>query len=211
MPVFRSGKGRTPAWCEMEYFDIAEVGKGQSHTFQRVGQKEKVIVGRGACKIRFGDQTVNAEEGTNLDLPIPNGQFEVSDVTEDTTVIRMAGRWGEELGGSGLFGVVKTESPKFKGDPVDYEKETTFDRHFHDCDEYWIVFEGSGLAMSEGEFHELKPGDCLATGMGHHHDFPKVKEPVRAVFFETTMEGRKRRRHLWEHTDGPAEPRMERV
>ena len=211
MPVFRTGKGRAPAWCEMEFFDIAEVGKGQSHTFQRVGQKEKVIVGRGNCKIRFGDQTVNAEEGTNLDLPTPIGQFEVCDVTEDAVVIRMAGRWGEDLGGSGLFGVVKTESPKFKGDPVDYEKKTTFDRHFHDCDEYWIVFEGSGLAMSEGEFHELNPGDCLATGMGHHHDFPKVNEPVRAVFFETTMEGRKRRRHLWEHADGPAEPRMERV
>jgi hypothetical protein len=34
---------------------------------------------------------------------------------------------------------------------------------------------------------------------------------VRSVFFETTMGGKKRRRHLWEHTDGPAEPKMERV
>lgn len=211
MPVFRSGKGQAPPWAEMEYFDIAEVGKGQSHTFQHVGRKEKVIVGRGSCKIQFGDQMVNAEEGTKLDLPTPNSEFKINDVTEDTVIIRMAGRWGEELGGAGLFGVVKTKSPKYKGDPVYYEKETTFDRHFHDCDEYWIVFEGSGLAMSEGKFHELKPGDCLATGMGHHHDFPKVTEPVRAVFFETTMEGRKRRRHLWEHTDGPAEPKMERV
>ncbi|MAG17292.1 MAG: hypothetical protein CMJ21_04395, partial [Phycisphaerae bacterium] len=54
-------------------------------------------------------------------------------------------------------------------------------------------------------------GDCLATGMGHHHDVRYVHEPLNSVYFETTMMGQKRRGHLWNHTHGPAQPRMDRV
>ena len=32
-----------------------------------------------------------------------------------------------------------------------------------------------------------------------------------AVYFETTMEGEKRRGHLWDHIHGKAQPRAERV
>lgn len=70
---------------------------------------------------------------------------------------------------------------------------------------------GRGTAVSEGKHYAVGPGDCVATGMGHHHGFPLVAEPVRAVCFETALEGRKRRGHLWNHTHGPAEPRADRV
>ncbi|MGH2616746.1 MAG: cupin domain-containing protein, partial [Thermomicrobiales bacterium] len=91
-------------------------------------------------------------------------------------------------------------------DPVSYPKTTSFDSHYHDCDEYWIVWAGRGVAVSEGQEYEVGPGDCVATGMGHHHDFPRVQEPVQAVYFETTLQGAKRRGHLWEHTHGLAQP-----
>src|SRR5690606_11814494 len=119
--------------------------------------------------------------------------------------------WGDEVGGSGLFSVHKSDAPQDRGDPVSYPKETNFDRHYHDMDEYWIVFRGQGVAVSEGKHYEVEAGDCIATGMGHHHDFPLVFEPIRAVFFETTLEGEKRRGHLWEHTHGIARPKAERV
>ena len=48
-------------------------------------------------------------------------------------------------------------------------------------------------------------------GMGHQHDLAMVSEPVKAVFFETALEGRKRLGHLWNHTHGPAEPKPERI
>ncbi len=122
-------------------------------------------------------------------------------------LVRMCGRWGEQTGGSGLFEVRTSDSPQDRGDPVDYPKTTNFDRHYHDCDEYWIIFAGSGIAVSEEKFYQLHPGDCLATGMGHHHDFPRSGEPVKAVYFETTLEGQKRLGHLWNHTHGQAEPK----
>jgi mannose-6-phosphate isomerase-like protein (cupin superfamily) len=98
-----------------------------------------------------------------------------------------------------------------KGDPVDYPKTNGMDSHYHDCDEYWIIYKGKGQAVSEGKLYEVGPGDCIATGRGHHHDFPIDHEPVRAVYLETDLEGKKRKGHLWEYKHGPAEACPERV
>ena len=211
MPVFRSGTGRAPGWCEMEFFEIVELAAGAAHKFERVGQKEKLIVGKGKCLIAFDGQTVSGEERANLDLVTADGEFEVVKAQSDATLIRMCGRWGDETGGSGVFRAAKSDVPGNPGDPVDYPRATGFDNHYHDCDEYWIVFEGSGVAVSEGKAYEVGPGDCVATGMGHHHDFSQVFEAVKAVFFETTIEGQKRRGHLWNHRNGPAEPKDDRI
>ena len=211
MPVFRSGPGLAPEWCELEFFEIVQIPPGSTHCFGRVGEKEKLMVGAGKCRIEFEGRTVDAEEGANLDLTTEQGRFDVTEVESGATLIRMCGRWGAETGGSGLFRGVNPVERMDKGDPVAYPKETNFDNHFHDCDEYWIIFEGRGVAVSEGEHYQVGPGDCVATGMGHHHDFPLVFEPVRAVYFETTMQGRRRRGHLWEIEHGPAKPLADRV
>jgi mannose-6-phosphate isomerase-like protein (cupin superfamily) len=211
MPVFKSGPGQAPAWCEMQYFEIVDLPAGAQHRFVRSGQKEKLIVGKGSGRIAFAGQVVNAQAGTNLDLTTPKGQFEILDVSTHVTLIRMCGDWGKELGGSGLFTVEQRDARQDRGDAVDYAKETGFDSHYHDCDEYWIIFEGRGVAATEGILYEVGPGDCIATRMGHHHDFPLVSEPVRAVYLETTLRGQKRRGHLWNHTHGQAQPQTDRA
>lgn len=210
MPVFRSGKGLAPDWCELEYFEIVELPVGSSHEFKRVGKKEKLIVVKGGCCIAFGGGKIDASQRTNLDLDTSDGHFSVSEVSSDSTLVRMCGHWGEETGGAGIFTVGAADGRQDKGDPVDYPKDTSFDNHYHDCDEYWIVFDGKGIAVSEGKSYEVGPGDCIATGMGHHHDFPQVFETIRGVYFETTIEGKKRRGHLWNHTHGQAEPAIDR-
>lgn len=196
MPVFRSGRGEAPAWCELGYFEIVNVAAGKGHALEREGKKEKLIVGSGRCNVSVAGDVAEAGEGADLDLKDEHGSFEVVESIQDSVLIRMCGRWGEETGGSGLFTV---------------DGSRVFDNHYHDCDEYWIIFEGSGIAVSEGKEYKVGPGDCVATGMGHHHDFPRFFEPVRAVYFETTVAGQKRRGHLWEDTHGKAEPRMDRI
>jgi mannose-6-phosphate isomerase-like protein (cupin superfamily) len=211
MPLIQKNSPSMPAWCELERYEIVALAPGANYRFAAAGRKQKLIVGRGHCRVAYGGQALLAEEGTNLDLSADDGSFEVTETLDDAVLVYLAGRWGDEVGGSGLFSVCKSDAPQNGGDPVTYAKETNFDRHYHDMDEYWIVFQGWGVAVSEGEHYEVGPGDCIATGMGHHHDFPLVFEPVRAVFFETTMEGRKRRGHLWEHTHGTAQPKLDRV
>jgi mannose-6-phosphate isomerase-like protein (cupin superfamily) len=211
MPVFKSGKGLAPKWCEMEYFETVLVPACSTHRFKRIGLREKLIVVQGNGLISVDGRKVPAVAKSGFDLQTTDGSFEVLQTLERLVLIRMCGRWGEPTGGFGIFEVENSGSPKDHGDPVGYRKTTNFDRHYHDCDEYWIVFAGSGVAVSEGNFYELHPGDCLATGMGHHHDFPAVSEPVKAVYFETTLEGQKRLGHLWNHTHGQALPNLDRI
>lgn len=211
MPVFRAGQGHAPTWCELEQFDIVRLPAGGAHVFARAGKREKLIVAQGCCRIRVGQDVREGEPRTNLDLSTPDGQFAVIEALTEATVVRMAGRWGDVTGGSGVFNVLPVAQAQARGDPAGYEKETAFDNHYHDCDEYWIIVEGSGVAVSEGKTYNVGPGDCVATGMGQHHDFPRVGEPVLGVYFETTLEGEQRRGHLWNHRDGQARPRPERV
>jgi mannose-6-phosphate isomerase-like protein (cupin superfamily) len=211
MPVFRSGLDQAPAWCEMQFFDIVELEPGQTHQYERIGTKEKLIVGNGACRIRFEGQEIAAQERANLDLTANTGQFTVDAVEGSTTLIRMCGDWEQELGGSGIFTGETSAEPQDKGDVINYEKTTNFDNHFHDCDEYWIVFQGNALVYTEGKPYRVGIGDCVATGMGHHHDMSQVYAPVRAIYFETTMAGQKRRGHLWDYTHGPAQAQKERI
>ena len=197
-----------PEWCELRRFSIVRHNPGEIATFIASGDMKRVfIVGRGSVTIDGLEQ----EFGEGAIIPGETAEVVMLFGPEGATVIHMTGTWGEDCGGFGLFGVREVADPHDGGDPVTYPKRTSFDHHFHDCDEYWIIFEGRGVAVSEGIVYQVGPGDCVVTGMGHHHDFPDASEPVRAVFFETTMEGEKRRGHLWEHTHGPAAPQADRV
>ena len=211
MPVFFSGPCQAPAWSELERFDIVRLNPGESYSFERIGVKEKLIVGAGACRVALdGSAGHCVETRANLDLTSGDGMFRVTDVSDATTLIHLAGRWGDELGGSGIFTCANVDHRSDGGDPVAYPKTTNFDSHFHDCDEFWILFEGWAEVVSEGQHYNVGPGDCVATGMGHHHDVAVVREPICAVYLETTMQGQERRGHLWDHKHGSAEPQPER-
>jgi len=65
-----------------------------------------------------------------------------------------------------------------------------FDCHFHDCDEYWLVFQGKAKVMSEGEEFYVQKGDIVCTKTGDDHDVLEVYEDLVAFWFEdATPEG----------------------
>jgi mannose-6-phosphate isomerase-like protein (cupin superfamily) len=205
MPVLRPHMENTPAWCELEHFAIIALAPGELRTWKATYQANKLVVVEGECQVDTAnsqDDDVRAlSRGGIIDLPA--GEYPVTS-TAATTIVELGGHWEDDCGGSGLFRIVRTDEPGDRGDPASYPKNTAFDRHFHDCDEYWVVVSGRGTAVTEDVLYEVGPGDCVATRMGHHHDLPLVEEPVVGVYFETTMRGQKRRGHLWEHTHGPA-------
>ncbi len=119
-------------------------------------------------------------------------------------------RWslGGINGTHGIFTLDNSEDPKNAGDPVDYPRKTEYDNHFHDCDEYWVFYQGSCTAVSEGKKYEVEPGFCIATEMGDHHDIPEVHEEVHAVWFQSSLKGMMREGHLWVHTHGEPSPEL---
>ncbi len=69
--------------------------------------------------------------------------------------------------------------------------------HFHDADEYWLVFGGRARVLSEGVEYEVGPGDILLTRAGVEHDLLEVIEaPLRCFWVEDKLVGRKRPGHL---------------
>lgn len=211
MPLFHGGMATAPDWCELTSFAIVPLAAGESRDFPRSAVRERLLVASGACRVAYAGGEFDAVAGDKFELPDGAAHFAVAAAGEATTVVHLCGTWGAETGGWGLFSVEEVAEPVERGDPTDYPKRTRIDNHYHDCDEYWIVLAGHGTAVSEGRRYEVGPGDCVGTRMGHHHDFPTVTEPVRAVFFETTLGGARRRGHLWNHTHGPAQPQPGRV
>lgn len=72
--------------------------------------------------------------------------------------------------------------------------------HFHDCNEYWIIVEGKGLATSEGREYELGPGDMLLTEAGDEHALV-VTEKMVAIYFYGVMPPGGRTGHLHRDAD----------
>ncbi len=213
MPIFRSGEGNAPDWCEMDNFELIELKKDESRTLPRVRAKEAYIVCRGFVEARTEHfDTYLAAQG-KLNLHDESmGEVTLKALYDDALVFRAMGRW-KSITNSGLFDVWTTTPPDFDT-PYDYKKETRFDNHYHDFDEYWVFFGGECRVASEGKFYDVGPGDCLATGMGWHHDVVTLKEGterVNAVFFEGTQERSGRTGHLWEPKHGKAEPQLDRV
>jgi mannose-6-phosphate isomerase-like protein (cupin superfamily) len=210
MTVFRSGAS-LPAWCELEHFEIIELAPARARAVPRRARKERVLVTSGYCQAAIGARSQVIRQGQFLDLAAGEAGWEFRSREISCQLVLLLGRWGEELGGCGLFSAEANPPSAVRGDPVDYPKNTSIDSHYHDCDEYWLILAGAGTVVVGGRQFRVTAGDGIAIGMGHHHDLQEVQAPVKAVYFETTLEGQKRIGHLWSHTHGAAEPKLERV
>ena len=58
------------------------------------------------------------------------------------------------------------------------------DRHYHDCDEYWLVFAGRARVLVGTETYLVGPGDIVCTRTGTEHDVVAVAETLEAFWFE---------------------------
>ena len=194
MPVYKEGDTSISAWGDVEAFSFIEAEEGVCE-IDFLGPKERYFVVEGEITVRANDETAHYAKGGFFDPP--RGARITINGNGKWKLCRVRGNWGEELGGSGIFGVTRSDVPQNPGFPANYPRNTSFDNHYHDCDEYWILFIGSGTAYSEGQPYDVSPGDCIATRAGDYHDFPICAEQVEAVFFETTLKGQKRTGHLW--------------
>ncbi|MCB1245986.1 MAG: cupin domain-containing protein [Acidimicrobiia bacterium] len=200
MPIIRPGGQGYPDWCELYDFSIVEVDGTHEWATHHPSRRAVVLAG----ELTVGDSDT-LERGAS---------FEVEEegpvtITGSGSVVLLEGAWGSDCGGSGLFAMWPSEEPDRRGDPWDYEKNTDFDRHYHDSDEYWVIVEGGGRVVTEDVAYDVGVGDCVATRMGEHHDVAWLEEALVGVFFETTMRGRRRRGHLWIHTNGEPERRRD--
>ena len=78
---------------------------------------------------------------------------------------------------------------------------TSADCHYHDCDEYWLVFRGKAKIVTEGQTFYVKAGDIVCTKAGDEHDIIEVYENLEAFYFEDAMPAGDRVGHLHRYAD----------
>jgi mannose-6-phosphate isomerase-like protein (cupin superfamily) len=64
------------------------------------------------------------------------------------------------------------------------EPDGRFDRHYHDCDEYWLLFAGRARVVVGSESYEVGRGDIVCTPTGTEHDIVGVYETLEGFWFE---------------------------
>jgi mannose-6-phosphate isomerase-like protein (cupin superfamily) len=57
------------------------------------------------------------------------------------------------------------------------------DKHYHDCDEYWLIFKGQATVTSGGKHYQVKPGDIVCIRAGDEHGVVDVTEDLESFWF----------------------------
>jgi mannose-6-phosphate isomerase-like protein (cupin superfamily) len=190
-----------PAWSDVKSFSWYDLAPGREQPLAVRHPRARLLATAGSCQVRQGTRSQVLREQQFVALEADDA---VLVATGPAQAILFEGSWGEELGGCGVFRAENVAAPADKGDPVDYVKRTNIDAHYHDCQEFWLLLEGAATVVVSGQHLEMRPGDCLPIPMGAMHDMPDAPQPVKAVYFETTLRGQKRTGHLWQHTHGAA-------
>lgn len=199
MPVIKNTDQVFPEWSELDYYIIDAIGNEDIIEWQIKSDMEILFVCDGRVLLEYGDNSSVLNCGDIIEIPENIKEIRITG-NQPSVCIRIGGNWKEPKGNNGIFSLQNSENPKNIGDAIEYIHKTDMDNHYHDCDEYWIIYKGSGKVVTEGDTFDVYPGDCVATKMGDHHNFPEVFEKIYGVYFETTLKGQKRKGHLWTHT-----------
>ena len=85
------------------------------------------------------------------------------------------------------------------------EPNGRFDRHYHDCAEYWLVYAGKARILVGSRTYIVSSGDIVCTPAGTEHDVLGVIEILEAFWFEASTPPGGRVGHLHrtpEHAKG---------
>lgn len=59
-----------------------------------------------------------------------------------------------------------------------------FDRHYHDCNEYWMICKGKAKVWVNGRTYYVRDGDIVCTKAGEEHDVLELYEPIVGYYLE---------------------------
>lgn len=189
-------KDSFPDWAEVQFCKKISLLKGQETEIVRQFQEGIIFILKGDVIIQTNSRKTALSKGNYQSLAY-NKTLIIANFPAELLVI--CGNWGINRGTCGIFTLASTNEPCNGGDPANYPRNTVFDKHYHDCDEYWFIVEGRGVIVIDERSTNVQSGDCVITRAGHTHDFPWVTETIRGVWFEGSMIGQKKPGHLYRY------------
>ncbi|MBU2663623.1 hypothetical protein KOI35_08905 [Actinoplanes bogorensis] len=198
MPVFnRDTIKNAPDWVAFDDFEFLYLDpRGDAapidvHVPGAEGRRQFVLVLGGGVIARSVNGLQKLERTGWLHVPESGVHLDSTGATahgDQVQILRVTGQWD----GTPHIGV-------FWAWP-----ETPLEMHYHDFDEYWFIIHGHTEAFTDGDRHELVPGDLIATARGYEHGMPKPGEAITGVAFEPELTAGQRKGHL--HRDEHGDP-----
>ena len=200
MPVIRNYQcDMIPEWSELKLYEKYYVNEGETIEIDTGYSKAAVFVYAGYVRVQAenkGWDLCSAKPGhAPIDfIQLNTGKFTVSTKTfpgfwlSGCEIFVLSGDWKGWTVVSN-FMVENSKFPENNGDPMDCETHTTFENHFHDFDECWIVACGGGKVWDNEQLYDVYPGDMVITKRGTHHCFVECSGFTRCVAFKSRIGG----------------------
>ena len=221
MPIYtrETLKNRLP-WVEIDDFDFFHLGRvmvmnnhsvqetpdghrpywgyyqdrplPSSHRIEPTHPKERLVVISGDAQIESEHGRFTLHKRDYYDVPA--GGATITNIgTSMAEIAHISGHWDK---------TIRSEICMFQpGNPCDV--------HYHDGDEYWVIFRGHFTLDYNGRKVPVGPGDLLAAGMGFEHGALEPEEVMQAIVLATPLEGRERDGHLNRENNGAPTPGRE--
>lgn len=151
--------------------------------------KDRIVVIGGEVQVESEHGRFQLHKRDYYDLPT-SGATLTNTGSSMAELARIEGTWDH---------TIRSEICMFQpGNPCDY--------HYHDGDEYWVVFRGH----FDIDYHGLKvptePGQLLAFGKGYEHGLLDPTEAMNAIVLAMPLEDRQRDGHLNRERNGDPVP-----
>ncbi|HEX3690138.1 MAG TPA: cupin domain-containing protein [Solirubrobacteraceae bacterium] len=151
--------------------------------------KDRIVVISGEVQIQSELGRFTLHKRDYYDVP-PSGATITNSGESMAELARVEGHWDH---------TIRSEICMFQpGNPCDM--------HYHDGDEYWIVFRGHFNIDYHGLKVPTKPGELLCFGKGYEHGLMEIDEVMQAIVLAMPLEDRERDGHLNRERNGDPVP-----
>lgn len=168
------GSGHTPYWGFMSENPIPTVRR-----IEKTHPSERLVVIGGTVQVESEHGRFSLQKRDYVDVP-ESGLTLTSSSAGAPEIAWIKGDWERTIRTEVFFAQ--------PGMPCDY--------HYHDGNEYWVIFRGNFTLDFAGRRIPVGPGTLMAGGMGLEHGALDPEQPLSAIVMAMPLEGRGRDGHL---------------
>jgi mannose-6-phosphate isomerase-like protein (cupin superfamily) len=163
-----------------------------SRRIEKTHPKQRITVLSGDVQAESSAGRVTLHKRDYFDIP-DEGATLTNVGTSMAEVGHVLGHWK---------GTIRNEICMFQpGNPCDY--------HYHDGDEYWVIFRGHFTLDYNGRKVPVGPGTLMAAGKGYEHGALDPEETMNGIVMAMPLEDQERDGHLNRENNGEPVPGRE--
>lgn len=192
--IVHRGEAPTESWVEIDAWEVFTLDQGEPDGGRRTLEpgpgKTLVMALSGEIVVQWSTGQVTLKRRNWLELP--RESVRLTSMRTEASVFYPC----EVAVVQGTWGIIESVAA------FQFRPDKPLTPHYHDYNEYWLIYRGHPEALEDGSPVQLHPGDMLATPAGQEHGMSPLTETVEGIGFETELKPGGRPGHL--HREEPA-------